>query len=203
MKAGERRTADAIRLAVPDLHGRRADQDRRRQGASDAEARGAAVPVLLACTEPGDVVLDPFFGDGDDRRGGETAWPPLDRHRARGEICGGRREAHRRLLPLSGGAMAISQGKRGEARVAFGALVETGMVRPGTRLTCHARRHVAHVRADGSLAMDGKPVRFTRWVPPRRACRAATAGPSGTMRRRALVAIDAKRSAYRAASGGS
>ena len=37
---------------------------RRRQGASDAEARSLLYRILLACTKPGDVVLDPFFGTG-------------------------------------------------------------------------------------------------------------------------------------------
>jgi modification methylase len=36
--------------------------------------------------------------------------------------------------------------------VPFGALVEHGLVRPGDRLYCPQNRHVARVRADGSLS---------------------------------------------------
>ena len=37
----------------------------------------------------------------------------------------------------------------------FGALVETGMLRPGATLMDRNRRHRARVRADGSLALEG------------------------------------------------
>ena len=45
--------------------------------------------------------------------------------------------------------------KRGEKRVAFGLLVETGVVTPGTRLFDAKRRWTAEVKADGSLACEG------------------------------------------------
>jgi DNA modification methylase len=51
--------------------------------------------VLLACTKKGDVVLDPFFGTGHDRRRGAPARPPVDRHRAREALCEGRTAADR------------------------------------------------------------------------------------------------------------
>jgi modification methylase len=42
--------------------------------------------------------------------------------------------------------------KRTQPRVAFGLLVESGMVPPGTMLTDAKRRWTASVRADGSVA---------------------------------------------------
>jgi modification methylase len=42
--------------------------------------------------------------------------------------------------------------KRQQPRVAFGVLVESGLVRPGTSLTDSKRRWSATVCADGSLA---------------------------------------------------
>ncbi len=158
--------------------------------------------VLLACTEPGDIVLDPFFGTGTTGAVAKLLgrqWIGIERERkyvavAERRIAG--------LLPLTGGDMAISQGKRGEARVAFGALVETGMVRPGTRLTCPSRRHVAHVRADGSLAMNDK----TGSIHQMGAAAQGLPSCNGWTfwhyeEDGALVAIDAKRAEYRAASG--
>ena len=112
--------------------------------------------VLLACTAPGDLVLDPFFGTGTT---GAVA-KLLGRH-----FIGIEREekyvkvAEARiasLLPLSGGDMAVTQGKRGETRIPFGSLVESGLVRAGTRLIDPQRRHQAEVRADGSLSMGTK-----------------------------------------------
>ena len=51
--------------------------------------------VLLACTNPGDVVLDPVLRNGHHRRGRAAAWPALDRDRAREEICEGRARTDR------------------------------------------------------------------------------------------------------------
>jgi modification methylase len=42
--------------------------------------------------------------------------------------------------------------QRSAPRVAFGLLVESGLVPPGTRLTDARRRWTAEVRADGSIA---------------------------------------------------
>ena len=59
------------------------------------------------------------------------------------------------LLPLEGGDIKISEGNRSLARIPFGSLVESGYVRPGTRLWGPGRRVGASVRADGSLDMAG------------------------------------------------
>ena len=164
--------------------------------------------VLLACTEPGDVVLDPFFGTGTTGAVAKLLgrrWIGIERE-AKYVAVAERRIAG--LLPLGGGDMpgaawAVSQGKRGEPRVAFGALVETGMVRPGTRLTCPSRRHVAHVRADGSLAMGEKAGSIHQMGAAAQglpSCNGWTFWHYEEDGR--LVAIDAKRAAYRAAGGG-
>ena len=111
--------------------------------------------VLLACTKPGDVVLDPFFGTGTTgavaKRLGRR-WIGIERENAYVEV------ARRRIaaaLPLDESAMTIMADKRAAPRVAFGVLVESGMVPPGTMLTDARRRWVATVRADGSLDCDG------------------------------------------------
>jgi modification methylase len=44
--------------------------------------------------------------------------------------------------------------KREQPRVAFGVLVESGLVPPGTRLTDAKRRWIAAVRVDGSIGCD-------------------------------------------------
>ena len=117
---------------------------------------GLLYRVLLACTEPGDLVLDPFFGTGTTGAVAKLLgrrWLGIERE-AKYVAVAERRIAS--LLPLSGGDMAVSEGSRGLARVAFGALVETGMVRPGTTLWDARRRHRARVRADGSVERDGQ-----------------------------------------------
>ena len=107
--------------------------------------------VLLATTEKGDVVLDPFFGTGTTgavakRLGRE--WIGCERE------VGYRDAALKRIakeLPLDESALATMQSKRDAPRVAFGSLVEAGMIPPGTEVFDKQRRWVAQVRADGSL----------------------------------------------------
>jgi len=107
--------------------------------------------VMLACTKPGDVVLDPFFGTGTTgavaRRLGRR-WIGIERESDYVEV------ARRRIaatLPLDESAMTIMADKRSAPRVAFGVLVESGLVAPGTTLTDAKRRWTASVGADGSL----------------------------------------------------
>ena len=51
--------------------------------------------ILLACTKPGDVVLDPFFGTGTTGAVARRLGRPLDRDRARGSLREGRARADR------------------------------------------------------------------------------------------------------------
>jgi modification methylase len=110
--------------------------------------------ILLACTKPGDVVLDPFFGTGTTgavaRRLGRR-WIGVERESTYIKVA---RERIASTLPLDESAMKTVPDKRDAPRVAFGVLVESGMVPPGTVLTDAKRRWTASVRADGSVACD-------------------------------------------------
>jgi modification methylase len=107
--------------------------------------------ILMASTRPGDVVLDPFFGTGTT---GAVA-KKLGRH-----FVGLEREDHyirharariAAVEPLKSAELQVLTGKRAEPRVAFGSLVESGMIEPGTHLYDARKRHAAIVRADGTL----------------------------------------------------
>jgi modification methylase len=107
--------------------------------------------VLNATTKPGDVVLDPFFGTGTT---GAVA-KKLGRHFIGIEqetryIAGAlKRIAAIRTLDTATIETAVS--KRQAPRVAFGSLVEMGLIAPGTELFDDRQRYSALVRADGSL----------------------------------------------------
>ncbi len=107
--------------------------------------------VLLSCTKPGDVVLDPFFGTGTTgavaRRLGRR-WIGIEREPAYCEVALERIAA---ALPLDESALEIMQSAKSQPRVAFGTLVETGMISAGSVLTDAKRRWQAKVRIDGSL----------------------------------------------------
>ena len=108
--------------------------------------------VLLATTEPGDVVLDPFFGTGTT---GAVAtrlgrkWIGCERE---APYRAAARERIAKQLPLDETALKTMQSAKSAPRVAFGQVVENGLVPPGTKLFDKQRRWTATVRADGSLA---------------------------------------------------
>jgi modification methylase len=107
--------------------------------------------VLLAASRPGDVVLDPFFGTGTTgavARRLRRRWIGIERERVYVNAAEARIAA---TLPLDESALTGLPERKADKRVAFGLLVESGMVAPGTRLTDARRRWVAEIKADGSL----------------------------------------------------
>ncbi len=111
--------------------------------------------VLLATTEKGDVVLDPFFGTGTTgavakRLGRE--WIGCEREDFYRGVAMKRIEKE---LPLDESVIETMQSKKAAPRVAFGTLVENGYIKPGTKVFDKKRRWIATVRADGSLELDG------------------------------------------------
>ena len=108
--------------------------------------------ILLACTKPGDVVLDPFFGTGTTgavaRRLGRR-WIGIEREPQYVQVARQRIDS---TLPLDESAMQTIADKRDQPRVAFGTLVENGLIPAGTVVTDAKRRWTANVRADGSIA---------------------------------------------------
>ncbi len=110
--------------------------------------------ILLACTKPGDVVLDPFFGTGTTgavaRRLGRS-WIGIEREE---DYIAAAEQRIAAALPLDESALATMQSPRAAPKVAFGVLVENAYLTPGAVLTDAKRRFSATVRADGSLLSD-------------------------------------------------
>jgi modification methylase len=107
--------------------------------------------VMLATTNKGDVVLDPFFGTGTTgavakRLGRE--WIGCERESIYREAALERIEL---ALPLDESALTTMQSPKAAPKVAFGTLIETGWIAPGAVLTDKKGRMTATVRADGSL----------------------------------------------------
>jgi len=112
--------------------------------------------VLLACTNPGDVVLDPFFGTGTTgavaRRLGRR-WIGIERETRYVRVAEQRIAA---ALPLDESAMKTMASRRTQPKVPFGTLVEAGLIAPGAILTDARRRWQARVLADASLESGGE-----------------------------------------------
>ena len=110
--------------------------------------------MLLGTTNPGDVVLDPFFGTGTTGAVAKMlgrSFIGIEREAAYREVAE-RRLANVRKYDKS--ALEVSTSKRAEPRVPFGQLVERGYLRPGETLVS-PRGKAAKVRADGTLIADG------------------------------------------------
>ena len=107
--------------------------------------------VLVGSTNPGDVVLDPFFGTGTTGAVAKMLgrdFIGIEREAAYRDVARLRIDRARKF---DRSALEVSASKRAEPRVAFGQLVERGMLRPGEMLTSLNGRHSAKVRADGTL----------------------------------------------------
>ena len=185
----QRRRPDALGLVHPSLHRRRAPEGRgRAQGPSDPKARSPrSQRILLASSNPGDVVLDPFFGTGTTgavakrlgrrfigiERDAAYAEAAARAHRGRRAACRAmpsrrrRRSAPRRACRSSASSKPASSNAGEVLRRRA----------PPPRRDGPRRRHAS--RSARSSA------RSTRSAPSCRACRPATAGPSGTPNGRA------------------
>lgn len=112
--------------------------------------------VLLACTNKGDVVLDPFFGTGTTgavaRRLGRK-WIGIEREARYVKVA---RERIDSTLELDESAMKVMASRATMPKVPFGALVESGMIQPGAMLTDAKRRWRAQVLADASVELGGQ-----------------------------------------------
>src|SRR5262245_10241398 len=112
--------------------------------------------VLLASSNAGDLVLDPFFGTGTTGAAAKRLgrrWLGIDREAEYAAVAEARIDKVRPLPPSS---LEVLRGKRAEPRVPFGTIIELGILEPGTPLTDEHGRIRAEVRADGSLSVAGR-----------------------------------------------
>ncbi len=111
--------------------------------------------VLLASTNAGDLVIDPFFGTGTTgvvaKRLGRR-WLGIERDPEYASAAAKRIE---RTSPLPPSALETARSKRAEPRVPFGTIIELGILEPGAALWDERRRVCAEVKADGTLAWQG------------------------------------------------
>ncbi|MDP6953514.1 MAG: site-specific DNA-methyltransferase [Alphaproteobacteria bacterium] len=111
--------------------------------------------VILASTNPGDLVVDPFFGTGTTGAVAKRLGRRYLGIEGRADYVALAADRLRAIEPGRDIATSVTPSKRSLPRVPFGSLVERGLIAPGAVLTDAKRRHSARVRADGSLVADG------------------------------------------------
>ena len=154
--------------------------------------------VIMSSTKPGDVILDPFFGSGTTgavaKRLGRN-FVGIDREDKYIDAAIKRIDA---VEVVNSQQLVVTKGKRAEPRVAFGALLESGYLKPGAILTDTKKRWKAKVRIDGSLEHDGETASIHRMgakVQGLDACNGWTFWH--TIEGKKLVQIDEFRKVYR------
>jgi len=112
--------------------------------------------IILASSNPGDVVLDPFFGSGTTGAVAKKLgrrWIGIEKDPEYVEL------AHRRIdaipdTPLEVELLDVRSERRRQTRVPFGVLLETGLLRPGQPLYFRGdREQVAQIKPDGRLKL--------------------------------------------------
>ena len=107
--------------------------------------------VILSSSNPGDVVLDPFFGTGTTGAVAKKlgrAYIGLEREKDYIKVA---KKRLSQVVPTAPEDLEVTQSKRAQPRIPFGTIVERGLLEPGTKLYDPRKRHAARVRADGSL----------------------------------------------------
>jgi len=111
--------------------------------------------VIMAATEIGDTVLDPFMGSGTTGAVAKKlgrSFIGIEREEMYVDIAKERIATTERLPEA---ALISAPSKRDEPRIPFGWLVERGLLTAGTVLYDQRRRHAARIRTDGTLITDG------------------------------------------------
>ena len=117
---------------------------------------GLLYRVLLASTDPGDIVLDPFFGTGTTGAVARQLGRRFIGIERDPDYAKAAEERIGKIVPLSDRVLETTRSKRAEPRVPFGAIIELGILHPGAALFDERRKIKAEVRADGTLVAAGR-----------------------------------------------
>jgi modification methylase len=112
---------------------------------------GLLYRVLMASTNPGDVVVDPFFGTGTTGAVAKALgrkWIGIEQDKSYIEAAEIRLS---KVRPASPEDLQALKPKRAAPRVPFGTLLELGLLEAGTTLYGPRAKKSAEVRADGTI----------------------------------------------------
>ncbi len=107
--------------------------------------------ILVASTKPSEIVLDPFFGTGTTGVVAKKLGRKYIGVEQEEDYIRIAKARLRETSPLDPESIVTTGSKRSEPRIPFGALIESGVLSPGEKLYSLNGRHIAKVRADGTL----------------------------------------------------
>ncbi len=106
--------------------------------------------VIMASSNVGDVVLDPFFGTGTTGAVAKKLGRQFIGIEKDAAYVKGAKQRLAEVVPVEDAALEFSC-KRKQPRIPFGTVVERGLLKPGTILYDAERRHQAVIRSDGTI----------------------------------------------------
>ncbi len=110
--------------------------------------------IVLSTTNPGDTILDPFFGSGSTgavaKKYGRN-WIGIESNQK--YILQAEKRINN-INRLNDNEIEVTKSKKHEKRIPFGALLERGLLQPGEVLFDGRKKWFAKVRADGSVISD-------------------------------------------------
>jgi modification methylase len=109
--------------------------------------------VILASSKPGELIVDPFFGTGTTGAAAKRLGRRFIGIEREPDYVAVAKKRIAQVIPASREDLEVMGSKRNEPRVAFGQIVEAGLLRPGDKLFSPKGQHTARVRADGSLTV--------------------------------------------------
>ena len=118
--------------------------------------------ILIGSTNPGDIVLDPFFGTGTTGAVAKKLGRRYIGIERDADYARAAEERIKKVQPLELSAIEGLRSKRAEPRVPFGTIIELGILEPGQKLFDHRRKFRAEVRADGTLRHAGNQASIHR-----------------------------------------
>jgi modification methylase len=109
--------------------------------------------ILLATSNPGHIILDPFLGSGTTAVAAKRMNRRFIGFERDPTYAAAARARLKEVKPMAAEDLRITGSKKAEPRVPFGQILEAGFVNPGDTLVSPDGRWRARVRADGSLAV--------------------------------------------------
>ena len=110
--------------------------------------------ILTMCTNPGDIVLDPFFGTGTTGAVAKMLGRRFIGIEREQRYINGAQARIDGIMPVHDKSALQMVCKRKEPRIPFGTVLEYGLLQAGDWLFDAKQRFAAKVHADGSLTAD-------------------------------------------------
>jgi len=140
---------------IPICQGSERVKEKGRKAHSTQKPEELLYRIILATSNPGDLVLDPFAGSGTTAAVSKKLGRNFIGFEREVSYVSLARERVEKAEPVSSHLLEYRTEKR-RPRVPFGNLVGSGLIRPGEYLYSSGKIHRAEVQADASLLCNGQ-----------------------------------------------